>query len=75
MAGNFQHIAGAGGNPMVMQPQQQQHQGQPAQALQQMLISQIQQQQTGHLTGWQANVSYGERFTQVWHMYVDLFSF
>jgi hypothetical protein len=64
-------MAGAGGNQMMMQPQQQQQQpqGQPTQALQQLLISQI-QQQTGHLTGWQANVSYAERFNQVWHMYV-----
>jgi hypothetical protein len=62
-------MAGAGGNPMMMQPQQQQHQNQPTQALQQLLITQI-QQQTGHFTGWQANVGYAERFTQVWHMYV-----
>jgi len=60
-------MPGAGGNPMMMQAQQQQ--AQPAQALQQMLITQI-QQQTGHLTGWQANVGYAERFNQVWHMYV-----
>jgi hypothetical protein len=69
MAGNFQHIPGAGGNPMMMQAQQQQQQGQSTQALQQLLMTQI-QQQTGHLTGWQANVSYAERFNQVWHMYV-----
>jgi hypothetical protein len=67
MAGNFQHMSGAGGNPMMMQPQQQQ--GQPTLQLQQLLITQI-QQQTGHLTGWQANVGYAERFNQVWHMYV-----
>jgi hypothetical protein len=42
-------MAGAGGNSMMMQQQQQ---GQPTQALQQLLVSQI-QQQTGHLTGWQ----------------------
>ncbi len=61
-------MPGAGGNPMMMQPQQQQ--GQNAQALQQLLISQI-QQQSGHLTGWQANVGYAERFNQVWQMYVE----
>jgi hypothetical protein len=57
-------MAGAGSNPMMMQQP-----GQPTQALQQLLVAQI-QQQTGHLTGWQANVSYAERFNQVWHMYV-----
>ena len=59
-------MAGAGGNSMMMQQQQQ---GQPTQALQQLLVSQI-QQQTGHLTGWQTNVGYSERYNQVWHMYV-----
>jgi hypothetical protein len=58
-------MAGAGGGMMMQQQQQQQ----PTQALQQLLITQI-QQQTGHLTGWQANVGYAERFNQVWHMYV-----
>jgi hypothetical protein len=62
-------MAGAGGNPIMMQTQQQQQQSQPTQALQQMLINQI-QQQSGHLTGWQASVGYAERFSQVWHMYV-----
>lgn len=68
MAANYQMaMAGAGVNPMMMQSQSQ-AQGQAAQALQHMLMTNIQQQPTGHLKGWQANVSHGERFTQVWHM-------
>ncbi len=67
MAGNFQHMGGAGGNQMMMQQQQHLPQQPPNNALQQILYTNI-QQQTGPLSGWQANIPIQERFGQVWHM-------
>lgn len=69
MAGNFQHMAGAGGNPMMMQQQQQIQgpQGQATGAIQAMLLQHI-QNQSNHMSGWQSTVGINERYTQVWHM-------
>jgi hypothetical protein len=64
MAANFQNMAAAGGNPMMMQSQAAQN---PNQQLQQMLFQNIAQQSI-LLSGWQAAVDHRERFNQVWHM-------
>jgi hypothetical protein len=62
MAANYQNMAGAGGNPILMQQPNQQQLG-----LQQMLFQKIQQQQP-IVSGWQANLTHAERLHQVWHM-------
>jgi hypothetical protein len=74
MAANFQQMPNAGANPRMMQQQQQmlQHQQQNAagpatHALQNSLLASI-QQQTGPMSGWQANVGINERYGHVWQM-------
>lgn len=53
---------------MMMQQSQAQAQAQvQQQAIQSVLLSNI-QQQTGALSGWQANIQVSERLGQVWHM-------
>lgn len=68
MAGNFQQMGNAGGNPVMMHQSQAQLQAQQN-AIQTVLLQNIQQQtQTGTLTGWRANIPITERLGQVWHM-------
>ena len=68
MAGNFQQMGNAGGNQVMMQQQsQQQFQSAQQQAIQNVLLQNI-QQQTGTLVGWQASIPITERLVQVWHM-------
>lgn len=68
MSGNFQQMGNVGGNQMMMQQSQAQAQAQvQQQAIQSVLLSNI-QQQTGALSGWQANIQVSERLGQVWHM-------
>jgi aminoglycoside N3'-acetyltransferase len=66
MAGNFQQMGNAGGNQVMMHQSQAQFHAQQ-QAIQNVLLQNI-QQQTGTLTGWQANIPITERLGQVWHM-------
>jgi hypothetical protein len=66
MAGNFQQMGNAGGNQAMMQQSQAQYQAHQ-QAIQNVLLQNI-QQQTGTLLGWQASIPVTERLGQVWHM-------
>ena len=70
MAGNFQQMGNAGGNPMMMQQQQhQQNRVMADQTVQTLILQNLRQNtQPQNLSGWQAGVQEVERMHLIWQL-------